>query len=100
MSTQIQTVIKKLETLWQGGLGHAMIKPYLINNSRLKRRFENRKFGTYMLLEHIVYTWKTYLMTKLQETHTSGENVYHESISRTPCVVEKQYGCGNEGLQF
>lgn len=46
------------------------------------------EFGTYMLLGDSSYTLNQYLMTELQETHTTGENLYNESIIRTRYVVK------------
>lgn len=80
--------IRDIVARWPGSCHDQTI----FNNSRLKARFENGEFGTYMLLGDSGYNLKPYLLTKLQEAQTPAENLFNESIIRTRCVVERQYG--------
>lgn len=58
---------------------------------RLRHRFEGGQFGRYMLVGDSGYGLKSYLMTKIHETHTIAHNLFNLSIIRIRCRVERQY---------
>lgn len=80
--------IRDIVARWPGSCHDQTI----FNNSSLKRKFEENQFGKYLLVADSGYTLKPYLMTKLRETQTVAQNLFNESIVRTRCVVERQYG--------
>ncbi|KAK9687364.1 DDE superfamily endonuclease [Popillia japonica] len=76
--------IRDLVARWPGSAHDQAI----FNNSSLKRRFEDGRYGNFILVGDSGYQLKPYLMTKLQNVHTPAENLYNESIIRTRNVVE------------
>lgn len=80
--------IRNIVARWPGSTHDQTI----FNNSRIKRDFQNGRYGRYTLVGDSGYSIQPYLMTKLQEVNLPAENLFNESIIRTRNVVETQYG--------
>ncbi|XP_054272722.1 putative nuclease HARBI1 [Macrosteles quadrilineatus] len=65
---------------------------YIFNNSRLKRMFEEGRYGNAVLVGDSGYACKNYMMTPLDVCNTQPEHLYNESQIRTRNPVERMFG--------
>lgn len=65
---------------------------YIFNNSRLKRMFEEGRYGNAVLVGDSGYACKSYMMTPLDVCNTQSEHLYNESQIRTRNPIERMFG--------
>ena len=93
-SINVQTVsdssllIRDIVARWPGSSHDS----HIFNSSRIKRRFENREFGTAVLVGDSGYAVRNYLITPLGNVNTREEQLFQEAITRTRNPVERSYG--------
>lgn len=65
---------------------------HIFNNSRLKKRFEDREFGNAVMLGDGGYKLQTYLMTPFRNPSNQNEIEYNRTQILVRNTVERKYG--------
>lgn len=80
---------------------------YIFNNSLIRTKFENNKFGSCYLLGDLAYPCRRYLLTPVSQLQTPAEKKYnkahlatHNPIKRTFRLLKERFACLSNKLRI